>query len=76
MLSNVEKAACGLNKQELRDALTYAFAQKQRWAARCLELVRQVEVQDMARRASPLLAAQAPQREAMRCGCPHTRTPP
>ena len=41
-------AAWGLSKQELRAALVHAFAQKQVWAARCLELVREIDAQDVA----------------------------
>ena len=41
-------AAWGLSKQELRDALVHAFAQKQVWAARCLELVREIDAQNIA----------------------------
>ncbi|WP_203915547.1 DUF222 domain-containing protein [Rhizocola hellebori] len=44
----MQKAAWGLTGQELRDALVHAFAEKQRWAARCLELVREVDGQNLA----------------------------
>jgi hypothetical protein len=40
-------AVWGLGKQELRDALVHAFAQKQIWAARCLELTREIDARNI-----------------------------